>query len=315
MLDHLRFLERMPDVKSRACCSLLLVLAACAPKDAAKPGEAAAPVRVSTVEGFSTPESVLWDAQQQVWLVSNINGSPVARDGNGFISRLDREGRIDSLYFIQNGSHAAVLNAPKGMAIAGDTLWVADIDALRGFNRRTGAPVATIEFGARARFLNDVAIAPDGTVYITDTGISFDDKGGVSHPGPDRIFAVKGRDVSVAVEGAWLAGPNGITWDQANNRFVVVPFLGPALLGWKPGDATADTIGTGPGQQDGVEVVGSETIVTSWTDSTLFAVGQGGNRKIARAVNSPADIGVDPTRELVAIPLFLENKVEIWKLR
>jgi sugar lactone lactonase YvrE len=291
------------------------MLAGCAPKETAKPGRAAAPVRVSTVEGFSTPESVLWDAQQQVWFVSNINGSPVARDGNGFISRLDREGRIDSLHFIQGGGHAAVLNGPKGLAIAGDTLWVADIDALRGFNRMTGAPLATIEFGARARFLNDVAIAPDGMVYITDTGISFDDKGAVSHPGPDRIFAVQGRDVSVAAEGAWLAGPNGISWDPARSRFLVVPFLGTTLLSWKPGDAKADTIGTGPGQQDGVEVVDGETIVTSWTDSTLFAVGVGGNRKIATGVNSPADIGVDPTRQLVAIPLFLENRVEFWKLR
>ena len=306
----------MPVVKSRALISAVLLLVACVPKKTVKPAtEAAAPVRVSTVEGFSTPESVLWDAEQQVWFVSNINGSPVAHDSNGFISRLDRDGKLDGLHFVQGGRSAALLNAPKGMAIAGDTLWVADIDALRGFNRKTGAPVATIEFGARARFLNDVAIASDGTVYITDTGVSFDDKGGVSHPGPDRIFAVKGRSISVAAEGAWLSGPNGIAWDPANSRFVVVPFLGTALLGWKPGDAKADTIGTGPGQQDGVEIVGGETVVTSWTDSTLFAVGQGGNRRIASGVNSPADIGVDPTRELVAIPLFLENKVEIWKLR
>jgi hypothetical protein len=36
---------------------------------------------------------------------------------------------------------------------------------------------------------------------------------------------------------------------------------------------------------------------------------------LAGGVTSPADIGVDPTRELVAIPLFLENRVEFWKLR
>jgi sugar lactone lactonase YvrE len=315
MLVHLRFLERMPDVKSRACCALRLVLA-CAPKETAKPGaETPAAVRVSTVEGFSTPESVLWDAEQQVWFVSNINGSPGAHDSNGFISRLDRDGKLDRIHFVQGGRDAALLNAPKGMAIAGDTLWVADIDALRGFNRRTGAPVATVEFGAQAHFLNDVALGPDGTIYVTDTGISFDDKGAVSHPGPDRIFAVRGRGISVAAEGAWLAGPNGITWDQANARFIVVPFLGKELLGWKPGAATADTIGAGPGQQDGVEVVGGETLVTSWADSTVFVPAAGGNRKIAWGVASPADIGVDLTRELLAIPLFTLNKVEIWRLR
>jgi hypothetical protein len=303
-------------VKSHTCGALLLMLAACAPKGTGKTGEEiAAPSRVSTAEGFSTPESVLWDAEQQVWFVSNINGSPGARDGNGFISRLDRDGGIDSLHFTEGGRDGVVLNAPKGMVIAGDTLWVADIDALRAFNRKTGAALATIEFGSRAHFLNDVALGPDGTVYITDTGIKFDDKGTVSHPGPDRIFRVKGREISVEAEGAWLQGPNGITWDAAAGRFIVVPYLGKTLLGWRPGQATADSIGTGPGQQDGVEVVGGETIISSWADSTLFGLGVGGTRKIATGINSPADIGVDPTRELVAIPAFLENRVEIWKLR
>ena len=31
-------------------------------------------------------------------------------------------------------------NGPKGMALVGDTLWVADVDAVRAFNRKTGAP-------------------------------------------------------------------------------------------------------------------------------------------------------------------------------
>lgn len=295
-----------------------LALAACASRETPKPDQATAdhhPALVSTTEGLSTPESVLWDAGQQVWFVSNINGSPVAKDGNGFLSRLDRDGKVDSLHFVQSGKNGVVLNGPKGMAIVGDTLWVADIDALRGFNRKSGAPVATVEFGAQAHFLNDVAVGPDGTIYVTDTGISFDDKGAVSHPGPDRIFAVRGREVSVAAEGAWLNGPNGITWDEANRRFVVVPFLGSALLGWRPGDAKVDTIGTGAGQQDGVEIVGGETMVTSWADSTVFVPATGGNRRIATGVASPADIGVDPTRELLAIPLFTLNRVEIWKLR
>lgn len=238
-----------------------------------------------------------------------------ARDGNGFISRLKADGTIDSLHFIQGGRGGAVLNGPKGMAMVDDTLWVADIDAVRGFNRKTGAAVASLELGKQAKFLNDAAAGPDGTVYITDTGAEFDAKGALVHAGPDRIFALNGRKISIAAEGPWLAVPNGITWDQAAGRFVVVPLVGTTLLGWKPGEAKADTIGTGPGMQDGVEVLGGETYVTSWADSTLFAITPGGNRKVATGVNSPADSGVDPTRDLVAIPLFLENKVEIWRLK
>jgi sugar lactone lactonase YvrE len=311
----------MLTVKSHISVAAILLLVACAPKDSKPPADStsaaapSAPTRVSTAEGFSTPESAIWDPAQAVWFVTNVNGGATARDNNGFISRLTMDGAVDSLHFIQAGRDGVKLNGPKGTAIVGDTLWVADIDAVRGFNRKTGEPVASIELGKQARFLNDMAVGPDGTIYITDTGIDFDAKGAMSHPGPDRIFALKGRKVTIAVEGAWLSAPNGLTWDASKGYLIVVPFGGTALLGWKPGESTADTIGTGPGSQDGVEIVDGETLVTSWADSTVFAMKDGGNTQLVRGVNSPADIGVDPVRELVAIPLFLENRVEFWKLK
>lgn len=305
-------------MKSSIALVAVVALAGCARKDtapAADAAQAATPARVSVTEGFSTPESVLWDAEQQVWFVSNINGSPVAKDGNGFISRLDRDGGIESLQFIAGGKGGAVLNAPKGLALLGDTLWVSDIDAVRGFHRKTGAPLTTVEFGAQARFLNDVAAGPGGTLYVTDTGMDVDDQGNFIHPGPDRVFSLAGGKVAVALEGDWLARPNGIAWDQAAGRFVLAPFGGPAIIAWKPGETTVDTLGTGPGGYDGVELLGGEALVTSWADSSLSAFGASGMRKLATGINSPADIGLDPTRELVAIPVFLENRVEVWRVR
>ena len=61
------------------------------------------------------------------------------------------------------------------MAIVGDTLWVADIDDVRAFNKRTGAVIADIDLSSqKATFLNDVASAADGAIYITDTRHPFD---------------------------------------------------------------------------------------------------------------------------------------------
>ena len=300
-----------------------LVLCGCAPKPAAKPAvdsTAAAvavdttPVRVVSIEGFSTPESAIYDAAQGVWFVSNINGNPSAKDNNGFISRLTSDGTIDSLHFVTAGRNGVKLNGPKGLALVGDTIWVADIDAVRGFNSHTGALVGTVEIGNKAHFLNDMVVGPDGTLYITDTGLLFDAKGNASHPGPDRVFAIKGRTLSIVAEGAWLEGPNGITFDAAAGRFIIVPFGGTHLLAWDPLSKKVDTLGTGPGSQDGVEFLNGRLLVTSWADSTIFTVTGAGDRKVITGVPSPADIGIDRSRNLIAIPVFTQNRVEFWKV-
>src|SRR5918996_3100113 len=121
-----------------------------------------------TVDSLEAPEAARFDPTLGVYFVANINGDPLGKDGNGYISRITRDGQVDSLKFIAGGRGGATLNAPKGMAIAGDTLWVADIDVVRGFNRRSGKLVSNVRVPG-AKFLNDVAAGPDG-IYVTDTG-------------------------------------------------------------------------------------------------------------------------------------------------
>ena len=164
--------------------------------------------------GLARPESARWDPEQRVWFVSNINGRERPRDGDGFISRLAPDGRVEALRFVDGAAKGVTLHDPKGLAITGDTLWVADAGAVRGFNRRTGAPVATIDLDpVGALFPNDLAATPDGTLWLTDTGVRFDSAGNRIHSGPDRIYRIRGRRVSVALESGALGQPNGITWD------------------------------------------------------------------------------------------------------
>ncbi len=298
---------------------LALGLAALAVSCGRKPQQAAAPAatRVLTVEGFKTPESVKYDAELDLYFVTNINGHPSVKDNNGFISRVRPDGSIESLEFVSGGRAGVVLHAPKGTAIVADTLWVVDIDALRGFNKRTGAPVATVDLGRRgAQFPNDVAVGPDGALYVTDTGIRIDSAWTFAHPGPDRIFRVGARrDVSVAVSGDTLERPNGITWDAANARFIVVAFGGPAILSWKPGEAAPTVLAKGAGQWDGVEVLADGRIIaSSWADSTVDVIVGGKIERLISGVPSPADIGVDTKRQRVLIPVFTQNRVEVWQL-
>ena len=280
------------------------------------PPPAPAATKVVAVEGFLTPESVLHDTVQDIYFVSTINGSPTAKDNNGFISRVKPDGAVENLKFIEGGRTGITLNAPKGLALAGDTLWVADIDAVRAFNAKTGAPIDSVSLGKLgAVFLNDIVVVPTGALYITDTGIRFDDVGNVLHPGPDRVFRMgPDRAVTVAVRGDTLGRPNGIALDAAGKRFVIVEFGARSVLAWKPGDKAPSVIAKGPGGFDGVEIVGGRILVSSWNDSTVSSYETGQEVKLITGVPSPADIGYDAKRNRLLIPIFTGNRVEIWQL-
>jgi hypothetical protein len=96
------------------------------------------------VYGFETPESVVPDPVQDWYLVSNVGaGNPAALDGNGFISKVSPGGSVLDLTWIQSGVQGVTLNGPKGLALHGEGLYVADVDTLRVFDRRNGALVTT----------------------------------------------------------------------------------------------------------------------------------------------------------------------------
>ena len=281
---------------------------------------AAAPAMYASAgatDSMKTPESVRYDADLDAYFVSNINGNPSQKDGNGFIARVDAANTSTMTMFAQGGKGGVTLNAPKGMAIVGDTLWVADIDAVRAFNKRTGAPVATVDLRSmKATFLNDVVAGPDGSIYVTDTGVRFDANGGMTHPGQDQIFKIVGRKATVAIKSdSALKAPNGIAWDAANGRFILGPFNDKAVSAWKDGDSTVTAVGTGPGGYDGVEVLrDGRILVTSWSDSSVQVLANGAFRKVIGNVPGPADIGVDTKRNVVALPRFEAGRVEYFTI-
>ena len=286
--------------------------------ESADKSASAAPQRIATVDGLSQPEALSFDAANNVYFVSNVNGSPGVKDGNGFIARITADGVMDSLHFIQGGRDGVQLDAPMGSRVEGDTLWVLDVDKLRGFDTKSGKPYITVDLSPlKALFLNDLAIDSTGDFYITDTGVGVGSDGKMNHTGPDRILKVARADhsISVAVSSALLSEPDGITYDRRGKRFVLAPFSGPSVQTWHANEPGPKDAATGKGMFDGAEAEpNGQVLITSWNDSSVSTLeGPKLVPRISKLPYQPADVSMDVGRSRVGIVSLVANKFELWE--
>lgn len=266
------------------------------------------PVATTTwSEGFATPESVLVDGD--VYLVSNINGTPLQKDNNGFISRLNPDGTVASLKWIEGGKNGVTLHAPKGMGLAKGVLYVADIDTVRMFDAKTGKPKGEVVVDG-ASFLNDIAIGKE-QVYFTDSGLDAEFK----PTGKDAVYVLKGKKAVVLLKGD-LNRPNGLVWSDSG--LLVNSFGSAELFTLDPNSKkpTKTVVATLPkGGLDGVVSLGSDWLVSSWDGSAVFRGSKGGEwKECVGGLKAPADIGYDSKRKVVLVPRFMDNKIEAYLL-
>lgn len=263
---------------------------------------------LSITEGFQTPESVLYDADADLYIVSNINGNPLDADDNGYITRVSPDGKIVDAKWIDGAKDNVKLDAPKGLAIVNGILYVSDIDTVRKFDAKTGAPRGDIKID-KATFLNDVAATPDGGVYVTDSGL--DAKFGPTDT--DAVYVI-GKDdkVKPLIKDKGLAHPNGITAGDKGAVWVVTFGSGEIYsIDAKGKQAAGQKLPKG--QCDGIVALdGGEFLVTSWEGSAIYRGKPGGEWKpVIEGVKSPADIGYDNKRHRILIPVFQGNTVII----
>jgi sugar lactone lactonase YvrE len=145
---------------------------------------------------FLKPESALYDSVNQIIYVSNINGKYLAKDSNGFISRLKINGEIDVLKWCTG------LNNPQGMGLFKNRLYVADIDRIVLINTQTDKIEKTYEV-KDAKFLNDITSDKNGDIYISDCRMN-------------KIYKLTDDKLEVWSEDTLLAGPNGLLCNNEN---------------------------------------------------------------------------------------------------
>lgn len=269
------------------------------------------PAPVLTVEavGLLAPESILHDAESDTYLVANVNGKPLDTDRNGFISKIRPDGTIVELKWIDGAKPGTSLDAPKGMALRGDTLYVADITWIRLFDRKTGAAKGKLAVPG-ASFLNDVTVDADGVVYVSDTGWK-----GFTNSGTDAIHRIDPKVVVPAplLRDVSLANPNGLA--AAADGVWVASSNGELAKVTKDGKRAAPCR-LPKGGLDGVVLLDDGSLlVSSWEGRTVYHGKPGGDfRALLADVESPADIGFDRKRGRLLIPQMTAGKLVVYEL-
>jgi sugar lactone lactonase YvrE len=277
-----------------------------------KPAVPPPPAPVLTYsEGISTPESVLYDAAADRYLVSNVNGKPLDADNNGFISELSPDGKITKLKLIAGGTNRVKLDAPKGLGLSGGVLYVTDITVVRKFDAKTGAPKGDVPIPG-ATFLNDIGVAPDGRIFVTDSGWKAGEQG-FDPTGTDAVYVIQKGKVRPVAKSTELGQPNGVLF---TDKGLLVATGGKNELYRLDDKGARQDITTLPdGGNDGIVLAGDKLLVTSWKSSSVYRGTLGGSfEAVVWNASAPADIGWDSKRSRLLVPRFLDNRVEVYEL-
>jgi len=260
--------------------------------------------------GLSTPESVEYYPAEDVYLVTNINGSPFAADGNGFVSKIKPDGSVIDLKWIDGSKDGITLNAPKGAAIQDNLLYIADINRVQIFELPSGKQKASATIEG-STFLNGITPGAGDYVYVTDSGF----EEGFKPTNTDAVYQVwpNGKYQAIAT-GKALGNPNGIFWD--GTKLLVVTFGTGKLLSLET-NGKLDSLPSPPkGSLDGIlKLKDGNILVSSWAAAAIYQLN---NEKtysvLADSLESPADIGLDTKRNVVLTPLFNKNEVVLLQL-
>lgn len=245
---------------------------------------------------LKVPESVFFDGKNKVLYVTNIDGKePWGKDGKGSVGKIELDGKIIAVDWVTG------LNAPKGMGLFKNRLYVADLTELVVIDIVKGEIIERIAV-KDAVGLNDVSVDENGIVYVSDS------KG-------RKVYAIENKNQIVLLDSSKLKGPNGVLKHKG-----ILYVLDAGTMYRMEKDKSLTKIAEGmEGGTDGIEhVTANEFIVSTW-GGVVYYVNAGGTKQVLldgreQKINS-ADIGYDAAKRIVYVPTFWRNSVVAYELK
>lgn len=256
-------------------------------------------------DGFLNPESIF--VSNDYVYVSNVGKKlePLTKDKDGFISKLDKNGNILEYKFLTD------MNAPKGMMIVGNTLFVADIDILRGFDLKTKEQVFKLPIKG-AVFLNDIEKINENTLFLSDTGTGLIHKIDIKNKTYTDFYKF---DIKK------FGGPNGLTFDNSKNILYVAGYnpdgtSGGVVSSLNINDKSINIINDKKESYDGIALHNGSLFISSWGHNLAGYVYEIKNGKTFLLplpnIQGPADFFIDDS--FMWIPKMVEGKILKVKL-
>ncbi len=256
--------------------------------------------------GFVSPESALYDSERKRIYISSMGGEPLDKDRNGFISVLKESGEVVNMAWLSG------LQAPKGMALMGDRLYIADLDEVLEVQVED-VLIANVWPVPDVGFLNDVAAGPDGRIYLSDMS-------------KDRIYVIEDGLLSVWLESPELEGPNGL---YATDSGLLVASWGTMTDGFEtdvPGHLKRvdyqtrqiSSIGSGTalGNLDGLEQDRrGDYLVSDWVTGKVYRIDKTGDTHVLLSLRKgTADLGYIREQDIFLLPLMQHGMVQAYRL-
>lgn len=242
---------------------------------------------------LKTPESVLYDAKEKLLYVSNIDGVPNEKDGKGSIGKVALDGRILQVDWVSG------LNAPKGMGIYRNKLYVADLTEVVVIDIAKAQIVQHIPVEGSV-FLNDITIDRNGAIWVSDTRVN-------------KVYKIEKGFVQTVFQ--HLQGPNGLL---AVGDELMILDKGSLLKMLPAGNLAMVAEGMDP-STDGIEMVQpNEFIVSGWAGVIYYVYANGNKQTLLdtreKKINT-ADIGYDAKNRILYVPTFYKNKIVAYELK
>lgn len=238
--------------------------------------------------------------------VSNLGTelAPLEKDGDGFISRYDLNGKQLTLKLFTG------LNSPKGMALVKNILYVTDIDRVVGFNLSTRKKVFELNIVGSV-YLNDITVKGTRTLFVSDTT-------------QGKIHQINLSDQTYSTLEVSVEGVNGLHYDAKVNELHVVSNLldtekqAPVgLIGkikWVDDTPVYSAISKQSGGYDGVGMFGRELYVSDWSTQGVYHVSTLGRLKpVVKDINGPADFYLDSRTNRMYLPDLTQGKIYIFR--